>query len=203
MKADYSKKVYELVSIATIPQVSPVYFFLVLFAVVRGTTIYALAIAITFSALVQIAYSTAYVKKAGTDIFVTQRRKRDSIFYVSIVSFAVGFLALDAVGAPYIVSVLMLAYVINSVVAFFINTFFDKVSIHVWNISGPSIAILYALGIVPFIVTLLAALFVGYSRIMIHHHTPRQVALAFIVSLPLTYFVIYYLPAFLPAIMRI
>jgi membrane-associated phospholipid phosphatase len=187
-------KVYSFVSLIMVPQVSPLYFFLALFASVKGMTIAELAVSILFAAVVEIAYSAAYIRKAGTDIFVTQRRKRDSIFYVSIASFLIGFLALRALDAPYIISTLMLAYFINAIAAFLINTFFDKVSIHVWNISGPSIAILYVLGTVPFAVTLIAAAFVGYSRIMLKHHTIRQVALAFLVSLPLTYLIVFYLP---------
>ena len=187
-------KVYSFVSLIMVPQVSPLYFFLALFAYVKGMTIAELAVSILFAAVVEIAYSAAYIRKAGADIFVTQRRKRDSIFYVSIASFLIGFLALRALGAPYIISTLMLAYFVNAIAAFLINTFFDKVSIHVWNISGPSIAILYVLGAVPFAVTLIAAAFVGYSRIMLKHHTIRQVALAFLVSLPLTYLIVFYLP---------
>ena len=187
-------KFYRFVSIMMVPQVSPLYFFLALFASVKGMTIIELAVSILFAAFVEMAYSAAYIRKAGADIFVTQRRKRDSIFYVSIASFLVGFLALRALDAPYIVSTLMLAYFINAIAAFLINTFFDKVSIHVWNISGPSVVILYVLGVVPFVITLIFAAFVGYSRIMLHHHTIRQVALAFLVSLPLTYLIVFYLP---------
>ncbi|MEM0149314.1 MAG: hypothetical protein QXW10_00245 [Candidatus Micrarchaeaceae archaeon] len=192
--------IYRFISLATVPQISPIYFFVALFLTVKGTTVLDLFVSIAFAALIEIAYSAAYIRKAGTDIFVTQRRERDSIFYVSIASFLVGFLVLAKIEAPYIVSVLMLAYFVNAIAAFILNTFFDKVSIHVWNVSGPSIAILYVLGILPFIVTLLAAVLIGYSRIMLHHHTARQVALAFIVSLPLTYLIIFYLPVLMHAI---
>ena len=49
-------KVYSFVSLIMVPQVSPLYFFLALFASVKGMTIAELAVSILFAAVVEIAY---------------------------------------------------------------------------------------------------------------------------------------------------
>jgi membrane-associated phospholipid phosphatase len=85
----------------------------------------------------------------------------------------------------------MLAYVINTIIAAIITKYFTKISIHVWGISGPSVAILYAYGLPAFLIMLILAAIVGYSRIKLKAHIINQVIAAIIFSVLITILVIY------------
>ena len=151
-----------------------------------------LLVAILFSVVAQVVSLLLYVKWENTDIFVSDRKKRGPLFFVAVVSYALGSVVLYYMHAPFIATALMLAYAINTVAASLINEFY-KVSMHVWSISGPAIALLYQYGIVVCLAAVIAALFVGHTRILMKAHTGGQVLLALLVSIPLTGLIIYYL----------
>lgn len=107
-----------------------------------------------------------------------------------------GLAVLLHINAPFIASALMLAYAVNTTVAALINRF-DKISTHVWGISGPAVALLYAYGYLAFAAVIALAALVGVSRVRMKAHTPWQAASAILVSLPLTLFIIYLVAPFL------
>src|SRR3989441_13301287 len=117
---------------------------------------------------------------------VEDREDRPVPFATAIFSYIVGLVTLRFLGAPFIFSGLMFAYVVNTALAAVITKYLTKVSIHTWGITGPSVAILYSFGAFGFLLMLVAGAIVGGTRIGLGYHTWRQVALSFVASIPLT-----------------
>ena len=131
------------------------------------------------------------------NVNVSDRKDRFGLFVVAILSYFAGFFILKYFSAPFIFTALMLSYLLNTMVAAVITKFVTKVSIHVWGISGPSVAIFYSYGLPGFLGMLFLAAFVGGARIKMSQHTISQVILSFVLSVPITFFIIYYLSQFL------
>jgi len=131
------------------------------------------------------------MKSSKVGFYVLDKKKRLPLFTIGIISYIVGFIILEFTGAPFIFKALMLAYVINTIIAAIITKYFTKISIHVWGISGPSVAILYAYGLPAFLIMLILAAIVGYSRIKLKAHIINQVIAAIIFSVLITILVIY------------
>lgn len=182
--------IYSLLSFLFAPQVSPIYWFALLYAQSAHDPLY-LLIAIVFSSVIQLVSLLAYAKISGSGLYVTDREKRLPLFLVSIFAYLIGFMLLEVTAAPFIFRVVMLAYIINTIAAALITNYLTKISIHVWGISGPSVAILYAYGHTAFAAMLLLAFLVGYSRIKSNAHTAKQVAYAIVCSILITAAVIY------------
>ena len=186
------KGIHEVIALIEAPQITPAYMFALLLAGSLGTNILALIVAIIFSVGMQLASLLFYIRTMDTDLFISDRKKRAPLFAVAIISYAIGVVILYFINAPFIVTALMISYVINTIVASTINHF-DKVSIHTWSISGPAVALFYQYGIVVFACAIAVAFLVGYSRVRAKAHSIRQVLLAVAVSVPLTIFVVYIL----------
>ena len=189
---DSMNRTEKAIALVTAPQITPLYFFIALLAKELPSNLMVLGIAFVFATLIQLVSLVIYSKRTSADFFLKERSKRHVAFITGFASYFVGLLLLVAVRAPFIVSALMMSYFVNTVVAFAINRF-DKVSIHVWAISGPAVAILYQYGIGAFAIIVAIAVLVGVSRIAAKAHTGWQVISAILVSVPLTVGVIYYL----------
>src|SRR3989475_7316575 len=143
-----------------------------------------------------------YMRFSKRDANVQDREDRPVLFAIAILSYLVGFALLRYLGAPFIFSALMFAYFANTTLAAVITRYLTKVSIHTWGITGPSVAILYSFGAFGFLLMLVAGAIVGGTRIRLGYHTWRQVALSFVASIPLTWFIVYIVPAITPTIFR-
>ena len=73
-------------------------------------------------------------------------------------------------------------------------------SVHTWGIAGPSAAILYGLGAVPFVLVVVVGLIVGSTRVKLGYHNSAQVALSFLTAVPFTWLILYIIPAVVPTI---
>ncbi len=191
-----SKNFSGLVSLLFMPNISSIYAFALLFLNTK-TSIFYLAIAVLFSSAIQSLSLLMYARKSKGDVNVADRKDRFGLFAVAILSYFVGFFMLKYFSAPFIFTALMLSYLLNTMVAAAITKFITKVSIHVWGISGPSVAIFYSYGLTGFFWMLLLAAFVGGARIKLNQHTISQAVLSFVLSIPITFFIIYYLSPFL------
>ncbi len=185
-----AKRVSRLVSLAFMPQLSSSYAFALLF-LATGAPAVDLVIAILFSTVIEIVSLFAYVRVSKPDPDVGDINGRVLLFTIAITSYFMGFLALWGMDTPYIMTVLMLCYFVNTIVAAAVTKLLTKVSIHVWGISGPSITMLYAYGAAGFGAMLLLAACIGVARMRLHKHTLRQVVLSFALSLPVTALVVY------------
>ncbi len=191
-----SKDFSGLVSLLFMPNISSIYAFALLFLNIKTSIIY-LAIAVLFSSVIPSFSLLMYARKSAGDVNVADRKDRFGLFTVAILSYFVGFFVLNYFSAPFIFAALMLSYLLNTMVAAAVTKFITKVSIHVWGISGPSVAIFYSYGFSGFLGMLFLAAFVGGARIKLNQHTISQVVLSFVLSIPITVFIIYYLSPFL------
>lgn len=189
--------IHSALSFIFAPQITPIYWFLLLYFKVSHGNLFPLLIAIIFSSLIQILASLMYTKLYNVGFYVPNKEKRFPLFLTSIISYTIGFIILELAFAPFIFKALMLAYIFNTVAAALITRYLTKISIHVWGISGPSVAILYVYGYPLFIIMLLLASVVGYSRIKLKAHTIYQVTSAVVCSLLITTVIIYGLMAYI------
>lgn len=127
---------------------------------------------VTATIIPVIAVQHYSVKFGNTDGDVIRREDRTMPLVCGIVCYAVGVILLYLVGAPRIVTVTMLVYVISTVVVILITTRW-KISIHATGVMGPALAISIAYwpwGLVFFILLPLVA----WSRYVRRKHTPLQ-----------------------------
>ncbi|MEM3247345.1 MAG: hypothetical protein QXD17_02020 [Candidatus Micrarchaeaceae archaeon] len=185
-----------MLSLSFAPQISPIYWFLLLFIGSQNNLI-VFFVAITFSSLVQIVSLIVYAKRTNSGFYVADKEKRLPLFLISITAYFIGFVLLEVLKASFIFKALMLAYIINTIIAALITKYLTKISIHVWGISGPSVAILYVYGYYAFAAMLALALIIGYSRIMVKAHSFRQVISAIFLSILITILVIYGLGSYI------
>ena len=185
-----NKRLNEIISLIFMPQISSSYAFALLFFG-TGANWICLALAIFFSSVVQIISIAIYSVISGGDVNVDNIKGRSWLFAIAIVSYFLGFFLLVHLSAPYIMSVLMLSYALNTVVAAVITRYITKVSIHVWGLSGPSVTILYVYGPLWFLSMLAVAWIVGNARVGLRKHTWIQVFSSFALSLCITGAIVY------------
>jgi hypothetical protein len=187
-----------VLSLLFMPQISSAYVFAAL-ALASKDPIPYLAVAVLFSSLIQVASLLAYAIKSKSDMNVADTKGRSVLFAIAIASYFAGFCVFWYISAPFILGALMLSYTLNTLAAAAVTRYLTRVSIHVWGISGPAVAVLYSYGFIGFLAMLLLAAVVGAARIELRRHTTGQVLLSFVLSVPITLFVIYVLS---PAILR-
>src|SRR3989442_2056923 len=196
-------RVSEAIALMFMPQMSSAYAFLALSIAggIERTSLY-LLFSIVFASLIELGSLLVYARFLKRDPNVQDREDRPILLAIAIFSYLIGFTLLRYVGAPFIFSALMFAYFANTTLAAVITKYLTKVSIHTWGITGPSVAILYSFGAFRVLLMLVAGAIVGGTRIGLGYHTWRQVALSFVASIPLTWFIVYIVPAILPTIFR-
>ena len=153
-----------------------------------------------FATLVEVGSLLTFVQFSKKDANVQDRADRPVLFVIAIFSYLAGFVVLRYLQAPFIFNALMFAYFANTILAAAITRYLTKVSIHTWGITGPSVAILYSLGAVGFLLMLILAIVVGSTRVKLGYHSTGQVALSFLASVPLTWLIVYVMPRVLPTI---
>ena len=197
------ERVCRAVAVVFMPQLSSGYAFLALsFATGLSNTILYLVIAFLFATLVELVSLLVYVHFWKGSANVEDRASRPALFVIAIISYLIGFGLLRGLHSTFIFSALMFAYFANTVFAAIITKYVTKVSIHTWGITGPSVAILYSLGVLGFVVMLILGGAVGGTRVKLGYHSAGQVALSFLASIPLTWFIVYLLPSVLPTIFQ-
>src|SRR2546425_2987099 len=196
-------RVSEAIALMFMPQMSSAYAFLALSIAggIERTSLY-LLFSIVFASLIELGSLLVYARFLKRDPNVQDRKDRPILFAIAIFSYLIGFTLLRYVGAPFIFSALMFAYFANTTLAAGITKYLTKVSIHTWGITGPSVALLYSFRAFGFLLMLVAGAIVGGTRIGLGYHTWRQVALSFVASIPLTWFIVYIVPAITPTIFR-
>ena len=119
------------------------------------------------------------------DVYVYDRRNRFKPFLGATLCYFLGLVALLAVSAPLLVTVLMAGYLVNTIFMMLI-TLRWKISIHASGIAGPATFLIYVFGI-QFWWTLLLIIPVGWARLKLKAHTPAQIIVGFLLTVALTY----------------
>ncbi len=144
-----------------------------------------LSVAIVFASALPLA-AVVYLAHRGIidSMDVTDRTKRLVPLLLVIVSYAVGFALLERVGAPVLVSGLMLAYGVSTLLVAFI-TLWWKISMHAVGVAGPVVALSFAFGWWVLPAFFLVAV-IGIARVVLQRHTVAQVVAGGILGTVLT-----------------
>ncbi len=197
-----AQKIWRAIAIVFMPPLSSAYAFLALaFSIGIGNTLVYLTISTVFATLIEVTSLLVFTRLSRKDVNIEDREARPVLFAIAIFSYLMGFVLLRYLEAPFIFSALMFAYFTNTILAAAITRYLTKVSIHTWGITGPSVAILYSIGVPAFVLTLIFGAFVGASRVLLRYHTREQVILSFLTSVPFTGFIVYILPVIVPTML--
>ena len=118
------------------------------------------------------------VKYGNTDGDVVRREDRARPLVCGVALYVVGTVVLFMLGAPRIMTVMMLSYAISTAAVALISTRW-KISIHATGVMGPSMAlslVYWPWGLAMFVLVPLVA----WSRYVRRKHTPAQLAGGFV-----------------------
>ncbi len=182
-----SRKIAKSVAYGLNPLVAAAFTFVTLLLSKRPQNLLILiCITLMFGTFVPLA-SLYYLlrKKMIPDIYVSDRERRVVPFLCALSSYLLGVMALLVVGAPQIITAVMLSYFGNSLVMMMIGLRW-KISIHTSGITGPATALTYALGIW-WLLFLAVAVPVGWARIKMKAHTTAQVTAGALLTVATTW----------------
>jgi membrane-associated phospholipid phosphatase len=108
-----------------------------------------------------------------SDLDMSIRSERESVFSVFVISYFLGTIALALVRAPTMLVATMAGYTASALVVQFITRHW-KISTHALGITAPLTALIYLYGWGPAPFLLLIPI-VGWSRVYLHAHTLMQV----------------------------
>ena len=152
----------------------------------EGATVQLLALTSLFGCFLPLTL-VVYMLKRGiiSDFYANDRMERFIPFMATILSYAMGTVALMAVRAPEQITALMACYLVNGVVLLLI-TMKWKISIHASGIASPVTALVYLLGtrLLPLFLLFLP---VAWARVELKAHDKKQVTAGAVISSLLTW----------------
>ena len=173
---------------------TPVFVALVL---LESATILSAILSVFFATIVPVIGITGFARSEGLDYDIPEKRARARPFEIAILSYLAGFTTLVTIGAPVMLSGLMLAYLINTC-AMFLITLVWKISVHSAGVTGPLSFLVFKLGLLWGFLYLLV-IPVGLIRIRLRQHTLLQVLAGAVLSAALTWAQIIFLVPLIPA----
>jgi membrane-associated phospholipid phosphatase len=169
--------------------------FVSLAALENARLVYTLA-SIVFASVIPIVGILYFAKSDGMDYDIPERDARARPFVFAIASYLAGFVLLVLIGAPFLMSGLMLAYSINTSVMFIV-TLSWKISVHAAGVTGPLTFLVFRLGLLWSLLYLLV-IPVGLLRFRLGQHTFLQLLAGAVLSAALTWTEIIFLVPLLP-----
>ena len=173
---------------------TPVFVALVL---LESATILSAILSVFFATIVPVIGITGFARSEGLDYDIPEKRARARPFEIAILSYLAGFTTLVTIGAPVMLSGLMLAYLINTC-AMFLITLVWKISVHAAGVTGPLSFLVFKLGLLWGFLYLLV-IPVGLIRIRLRQHTLLQVLAGAVLSAAFTWAQIIFLVPLIPA----
>ncbi|TMI26820.1 hypothetical protein E6H24_02285 [Candidatus Bathyarchaeota archaeon] len=172
---------------------TPVFVALVL---LESATILSAILSVFFATIVPVIGITGFARSEGLDYDIPEKRARARPFEIAILSYLAGFTTLVTIGAPVMLSGLMLAYLINTC-AMFLITLVWKISVHAAGVTGPLSFLVFKLGLLWGFLYLLV-IPVGLIRIRLRQHTLLQVLAGAVLIALLTWAQIVFLVPLVP-----
>lgn len=148
-------------------------------------------LSILFVSILPIITSTLWIKRKELEVDMPQREDRIYPLLMVILSYIIGVMVLYTLGAPTLITTLMICYLNNTVVVLLFSLYW-KISIHAMGIAGPATAIIYLFGWTGLVFSLLVPL-VLWSRLYLKRHTPAQLIVGTVLGYLLTAIQIYLL----------
>ena len=143
-----------------------------------------LAGSLGFGAVLPIALVVLSTKGRAQWTGPDDHRGRLELIASAVIVYAIGVVALLAIGAPVLVTLLMFCYASNTSVMFGINLYW-KASIHTMGVAGPTTALVFAFGLPGATLSLLLPV-VGWSRVRLKEHSLSQVIVGTLLGYLLT-----------------
>ncbi len=164
-----------VISLFTFPPVVALSAFLILDASLddgSGPGLLVGLLAVTFGVAWPIAVSVVLIRGRRTSS-VEAPRERLLLLGLGAVGYSLGVAALIAVGSPILITLLMSCYATNTLVLLIVNLYW-KASAHAMGVAGPTVALVFALGVPGVLLSLLLP-FAGWARVRLRAHTLSQV----------------------------
>lgn len=131
------------------------------------------SISILFAAFLPTLLVFIWLKGKRMDLDIPDRRERTYPLIVVITSYFIGVIALYALNAPEVTTILMFCYFSNTVIILLVNLFW-KISMHAVGVAVPTTVLIYAFGPIGSIFALILPV-VMWSRVYLKRHTVGQV----------------------------
>lgn len=129
-------------------------------------------ICLIFTSVASMAIILLWAKKLNTDKDISNREDRPIPLIVGSCCYFIGFIILNLVNAPPIISYLLLCYTCNTLIVMLISTKW-KISIHTTGLIGPASAMILVLGKWGILLGLLYPIVI-WSRVTLKKHTMAQ-----------------------------
>lgn len=168
------------------PIIAMVTFFLLVYMIHPTRFFTLLLITWVFAGIVPMLSIRFLVGDLLSEHLQLDREDRVKPFLAGIISYLIGFLILYRIEGPFIVTGLMVCYIINTIVMASINHVW-KISAHASGIAGPVTAIIYYLSPPLAFLLFLLILPVCWSRVTLKAHTSMQVTIGALVTIGLTW----------------
>ena len=182
-----TERIAEIFSTIGQPVFLPIPVFLLLCLLTEDAASYALTavLSLLFVAAIPTIVTYSYSIKMGRkDGDIPDRTKRTVPLIIGVSSYAVGTVAMYLIGAPKIITVLMLAYTVVTMFILLV-TLRWKISIHAVGVIGPTMALSYAFW--PWgLLYLLWLPPIVWSRYVLRKHTPAQLVAGALSGLVIT-----------------
>lgn len=186
---DTKFKIAKVVSLVTQPPIICIPVFLILsYLFTNGNfTQFVLveSICLIFTSIAPMAIILIWAKKLNTDIDISNRKDRPKPLIVGSSCYFLGFLILYLIGAPSIITFLLLCYATNTILVLLISIKW-KISIHTTGLIGPASILIVIFGEWGIILGLIFPILI-WSRVTLKKHTMAQAVvggvLAYIVTI--------------------
>lgn len=186
------RNVAELISLITYaPLVSIPAFAVINYSLDGNSFVIITFISIFFAAFLPTLIVFMWLKDKRIDLDIPDRKERTYPLMVVITSYFIGAIALYALNAPAITTILMFCYFSNTVMVLLINLFW-KISMHAVGVAVPTTVLIYVFGPIGSIFALILPV-VMWSRVYLKRHTIGQVITGALLGFVLTVLQIYYL----------
>ncbi len=180
------QKVAKVISDILQPTLVSIPVFLLLCLLTSDPAEYAIcaSVSLFFAVVFPVVEIAMWAKHKNTDGDIPNREDRFYPLLMGASSYAIGAAILFVIGAPRIVTALMVAYAVNTV-AIMLISFRWKISIHATGVVGPTMALVYAFGSVG-IILILTLPAIMWSRYVLKRHTPAQLVCGALMGFALT-----------------
>lgn len=180
-----SLRLARIVSVLTFPPVVALPTFLILDALLGGPGSRLLVglLAVAFGVAWPIVMSVVLIlrrRTAGSEA----PRERIVLLGLGAIGYSFGVITLIAVGSPVLITLLMFCYVTNTLALLALNLYW-KASAHAMGVAGPTIGLVFGLGAVGALLSVLLPL-TAWSRVRLRAHTLSQVAVGAALGYALT-----------------
>lgn len=145
-----------------------------------------IAISLLFASVLPMLAIAFFARSERTNLNIPERHMRTRPFGAAIVSYFVGSVVLFIASAPNIMSSLMVAYTINTIVMLLVTRYWRKASIHACGVTGPVSFLVYQFG--PYTALLyLLVLPVALIRLKMKEHSIMEVVAGAMIGLVATW----------------